>query len=216
MQLFRIFSSAFLIGFSGAMMPGPMLGVTIDGSLKKKRWTAGPLVVLGHGILELFLVIVMAFGLKDFFSNQTIAGVIGLFGGAFLAWMGYGMIRSGIDKTMSLTNQKTGTGSGVTNLVLAGIIVSATNPYFIMWWASTGMESIRQAYAFGPAGVLLFYTGHILSDLVWYSAVSTAFASGRKLINDTVYCRIILVLGIFIAGFSVYFIMSGLRMLLGW
>ncbi|HEY8420674.1 MAG TPA: LysE family transporter [Thermoclostridium sp.] len=216
MQLFRIFSSAFLIGFSGAMMPGPMLGVTIDGSLKKKRWTAGPLVVLGHGILELFLVIVMAFGLKDFFSNQTIAGVIGLFGGAFLAWMGYGMIRSGIDKTMSLTNQKTGTGSGVTNLVLAGIIVSATNPYFIMWWASTGMESIRQAYAFGPAGVLLFYTGHILSDLVWYSAVSTAFASGRKLINDTVYCRIILVLGIFIAGFSVYFIMSGLKMLLGW
>jgi len=216
MQLFRIFSSAFLIGFSGAMMPGPMLGVTIDGSLKKKRWTAGPLVVLGHGILELFLVIVMAFGLKDFFSNQTIAGVIGLFGGAFLAWMGYGMIRAGIDKTMSLTNQKTGTGSGVTNLVLAGIIVSATNPYFIMWWASTGMESIRQAYAFGPAGVLLFYTGHILSDLVWYSAVSTAFASGRKLINDTVYCRIILVLGIFIAGFSVYFIMSGLRMLLGW
>lgn len=216
MQLFRIFSSAFLIGFSGAMMPGPMLGVTIDGSLKKKRWTAGPLVVLGHGILELFLVIVMAFGLKDFFSNQTIAGVIGLFGGAFLAWMGYGMIRAGIDKTMSLTNQKTGTGSGVTNLVLAGIIVSATNPYFIMWWASTGMESIRQAYAFGPAGVLLFYTGHILSDLVWYSAVSTAFASGRKLINDTVYCRIILVLGIFIAGFSVYFIMSGLKMLLGW
>ena len=33
----NIFGS-FMIGFSGAMMPGPMLGVTIDGSLKRGFW----------------------------------------------------------------------------------------------------------------------------------------------------------------------------------
>lgn len=86
-------------------MPGPMLGVTIEGSLKRKKWTAGPLIVLGHGILELALIIAMTFGLRDFFSNPVIAGFIGLFGGAFLAWMGYGMIKSGIRKTVSLNNQ---------------------------------------------------------------------------------------------------------------
>lgn len=36
--------------------------------------------VLGHGILELILIIIMAFGLKDFFSSPTVAGFIGLFG----------------------------------------------------------------------------------------------------------------------------------------
>ena len=179
MSLWRIFISAFFIGFSGAMMPGPMLGVTIEGSLKKK-WTAGPLIVLGHGILELILIIVMTFGLKDFFSNPTIAGIIGLLGGVYLAWMGYGMIKSGLKKTVSLNNQKTQMSSGMKNLVLAGFIVSATNPYFIMWWASTGMESIRQAYALGLIGVLLFFIGHIMSDLVWYSSVSIAFARGKK------------------------------------
>lgn len=194
------------------MMPGPMLGVTIEGSLKKK-WTAGPLIVLGHGILELILIIVMTFGLKDFFSNPTIAGIIGLLGGVYLAWMGYGMIKSGLKKTVSLNNQKTQMSSGMKNLVLAGFIVSATNPYFIMWWASTGMESIRQAYALGLIGVLLFFIGHIMSDLVWYSSVSIAFARGKKLINDSVYCWIILFLGIFIVAFSIYFISSGLRML---
>lgn len=212
MSLWRIFISAFFIGFSGAMMPGPMLGVTIEGSLKKK-WTAGPLIVLGHGILELILIIVMTFGLKDFFSNPTIAGIIGLLGGVYLAWMGYGMIKSGLKKTVSLNNQKTQMSSGMRNLVLAGFIVSATNPYFIMWWASTGMESIRQAYALGLIGVLLFFIGHIMSDLVWYSSVSIAFARGKKLINDSVYCWIILFLGIFIVAFSIYFISSGLRML---
>ncbi|NLX76768.1 MAG: LysE family transporter [Clostridiaceae bacterium] len=216
MSLMRIFFSSFFIGFSGALMPGPMLGVTIEGSLKRKKWTAGPLIVLGHGILELALIIAMTFGLRDFFSNPVIAGFIGLFGGAFLAWMGYGMIKSGIRKTVSLNNQGQGSGTGMNNLVLAGIVVSATNPYFIMWWATTGMESVRQAYTLGIIGVLLFFLGHILSDFVWYSSVSAAFAKGRKLISDAVYCRILLVLGIFIAAFSIYFMGSGLKLLGVW
>jgi threonine/homoserine/homoserine lactone efflux protein len=214
MVLWGIFISAFLIGFSGAMMPGPMLGVTIDGSLKK-GWTAGPLTVLGHGILELILIIIMMFGLKDFFSNPTVAGFIGLFGGAFLAWMGYGMIKSGINKSVTLGKQRSGKSAGMRNLVLAGAFVSATNPYFILWWASTGMESIRQAYTTGLIGVLFFFMGHILSDFVWFSAISTAFSRGKKLISDAVYCRIVLLLGIFIIAFSVYFIGSGWNMLFG-
>ena len=155
MVLWGIFVSAFLIGFSGAMMPGPLLGVTIDGSLKR-GWIAGPLTVLGHGILEFLLIIIMLFGLKDFFANPTVAGLIGLCGGAFLAWMGYGMIKSGINKTVSLENREANNSSGMGNLVLAGALVSSTNPYFILWWASTGMESIRQSYAYGVIGVLAF------------------------------------------------------------
>jgi len=212
MALWGIFISAFLIGFSGAMMPGPMLGVTIDGSLKK-GWTAGPLTVLGHGMLELILIVIMTFGLKDFFTNPTVAGFVGLFGGAFLVWMGYGMIKSGINKSVSLENQITGNSAGMRNLVLAGALVSATNPYFILWWASTGMELIRQSYTLGLIGVLFFFIGHILSDFVWYSAISMALSRGKKLISDVVYRWIILLLGIFILAFSIYFINSGWKML---
>lgn len=212
MVLWGIFISAFLIGFSGAMMPGPMLGVIIDGSLKK-GWIAGPLTVLGHGILEFILIVIMTFGLKDFFVNPTVAGFIGLFGGAFLAWMGYGMIKSSINKSVSLENQKAGNSAGIRNLILAGALVSTTNPYFILWWASTGMESIRQSYTSGLIGVLFFFIGHILSDFVWYSAISIAFSRGKKLISGTVYRWIILLLGIFIVAFSIYFIGSGWKML---
>jgi len=214
MFLWVIFISAFIIGFSGALMPGPMLGITINGSLKK-GWKAGPLIVLGHGILEIILVITMTFGLKDLFANKTVAGVIGLIGGAFLAWMGYGMIKSGIGKSVSLESQRTDNGTEMGNLVLTGIIVSATNPYFILWWASTGVESVRQSYVFGLFGVLVFFIGHILSDFVWYSAISIAFSGGKKLISDTVYRWIVILLGLFLVAFSIYFIGSGWKMLLG-
>ncbi len=193
-------------------MPGPLLGVTIDGSLRK-GYIAGPLVVLGHGILELILIIIMIFGLKDFFSNATVSGFIGLFGGVFLSWMGYGMIKSSIKKSVSLESQGTRDSAGMRNLVSSGLVVSATNPYFILWWASTGMESIRQSYTLGLIGVLFFFTGHILSDFVWYSVISVAFSKGKKLFSDTLYRWIILLLGVFIIVSSIYFMVSGWNML---
>ena len=124
------------------------------------------------------------------------------------------MIKSGINKTVSLNNTRDKKSAVVENLILAGVLVSATNPYFILWWASTGMESIRQSYKFGFAGVLAFFVGHILSDLVWYTAISTAFSRGKKLISDTVYHWIIILLGVFIIVFSIYFMSSGGNMLL--
>jgi len=212
MNLWGVFFGSFLIGFSGAIMPGPMLGIVINGSLKK-GWKAGPLTVTGHGLLELALVVLMAFGLKDFFSNRTVAGLVGLFGGAFLAWMGYGMIKSGIKKSVSLENQSAGKRTGLDNLILSGALVSITNPYFIIWWSSTGMESVRRSQAFGLMGIIAFFTGHILSDFTWYFAVSAAFSKGKKLLSDRAYRWLIIFLGGFITAFSVYFITGGLRML---
>ncbi|MFZ5945417.1 MAG: LysE family transporter [Bacillota bacterium] len=203
--------SAFVIGFSGAMMPGPMLGVTIHGSLKK-GYIAGPQVVLGHGILELILLFAMIFGLKDFFSNQTVAGYIGVVGGIYLTWMGVGMIKSSVQKAVSLENQDVHGFEGK-NLILAGGVVSATNPYFILWWATTGIELVRQSLSVGLAGIFLFFIGHILADLIWYSAVSTAFSKGQKLMNDAIYHWLIFILGLFIIGFSTYFIGNGWRVL---
>jgi threonine/homoserine/homoserine lactone efflux protein len=127
--------------------------------------------------------------------------------------MGYGMIKSGINKSVSLKNQRAGNSAGMRNLVLAGALVSATNPYFILWWASTGMESIRQSYTLGLIGVLFFFIEHILSDFVWYSAISTAFSRGKKLMNDTIYRWVILFLGAFIIIFFIKFVVGGWHML---
>lgn len=212
MSMLGVFLSAFITGFSGAMMPGPMLGVTIEGSLKKGA-KAGPVVVLGHGALEFMLVMAMALGLKDFFASPRVAGMIGLIGGAFLMWMGFDMAKSAVRNTVSIQNGAKGRFE-VQNLALAGALVSITNPYFIMWWATTGMEMIRQAYVLGWWGVMFFYIGHILSDFTWYSAVSIGIARGKKILSNNLYRWIIFALGLFLIGFSLYFIYGGIKMLI--
>ena len=213
MTLGGILIGSFLIGFSGAVMPGPLLGITINASLKK-GFIAGPLIILGHGILEFVLIIIMTLGFKDFFSNSTVAGFIGIIGGAYLAWMGYGMIVSSVEKTITLQGQETSRINS-RNLIFSGIVISATNPYFIIWWATTGFEMLRQSYTFGLYGVLLFFIGHIMSDLTWYTAISTAFSRGKKLLSDVLYQRIILLLGLFLLAFSLYFIKNGLAYIIG-
>ena len=87
MVLWGIFVSAFLIGFSGAMMPGPLLGVTIDGSLK--GMDSGTIDVLGHGILEFLLIIIMLFGLRTSLPIRQLRGLSDCV--AVLFWRGWDM-----------------------------------------------------------------------------------------------------------------------------
>ena len=72
-------------------MPGPLLTMTIGESGRIGFW-AGPLLVLGHGLLELALVIGLLFGLGGFLAKGSVAGFIGLVGGAFFALDGQGAL----------------------------------------------------------------------------------------------------------------------------
>ncbi|MBN1636251.1 MAG: LysE family transporter, partial [Deltaproteobacteria bacterium] len=64
-QQFMIFGSSFVIALSGAMVPGPLLTVTISESARRGAMT-GPLLIVGHGILELLLLIAIMMGLAPF------------------------------------------------------------------------------------------------------------------------------------------------------
>lgn len=200
--LIAIFSSAFLIGFSGALMPGPMFALVLSGS-SKSGFKAGPLTVLGHGILELALVIGLVLGLGSLLQNETVFKIIGMVGGAVLVYLGIDMIRSIRQAKIDL--EKGGKDPGK-SLIFHGIIASLSNPYWIMWWATIGMALILSASKYKLWGVIVFFIGHILSDLVWYSSVSFAVDRGRKFLSQKVYKGIIAVCGVFLIGFGIYFI----------
>ena len=85
-ELFSIFSTSFLIALSGAMMPGPLLTATISHSAIRGL-IAGPLLILGHGILELALVLALISGLEPYVNNDSFFVVVGILGSFILVWM---------------------------------------------------------------------------------------------------------------------------------
>jgi len=82
-KLAAIFISSFIIGLSGALMPGPVLTVAISETTRRGFW-AGPLIVLGHAILEVTLLALLVLGFADLIRKPGLMGVVGIAGGAVL------------------------------------------------------------------------------------------------------------------------------------
>ncbi|MGE5247687.1 MAG: LysE family transporter, partial [Verrucomicrobiota bacterium] len=87
-----IFASSFIIALSGALMPGPLLAVTIRHT-SRKGFVAAPLLVLGHAVLEGALLCLLLFGLTEWIKGEAAVIAIALVGSAMLLRMAAGMAR---------------------------------------------------------------------------------------------------------------------------
>jgi len=211
-----IFATSFLLALSGAIMPGPLLTVTINESITRGAWT-GPLIIIGHAILELILIIVILWGLGTVLRNDLLLSVVAFGGSAVLLWMGCSMMRRVRFLTLSDISshaQNGPLGKILKHPVSAGVIVSLANPYWTIWWLTIGLTYIFISAKLGTAGIIVFFVGHILADFIWYSAVSTSISLGRRFFTDGVYRTVVGVCALFLIGFSVYFFKSGFDYLL--
>jgi len=197
-----LLGTAFVIGLSGAVMPGPVLAVTITHAARQ-GFKAGPLITLGHGLLEAALLIALVAGLGPILTKPTVAGLIAAVGAVILLWMGAGMLRSLPGLRLDF-DQGAATAAGP---VRDGVLLSLANPYWSLWWATVGLSLTAMAMASGLGwwGLALFWAGHVSSDLVWYSLVSAVVAKGRRFITDKVHRVVVGVCAVFLLAFSVYF-----------
>ncbi|MDD3652742.1 MAG: LysE family transporter [Desulfotomaculaceae bacterium] len=220
MELMGIFTTAFIIGFSGAMMPGPLLTVAIGESIRR-GFSAGPLLILGHGMLEIVLIFALTLGLAGFLTRAEVSVTIAIVGGIFLAYLGYTMARDARSGKLSLSMLSLSKDDdkdinpppkykGLKHPVVSGILISISNPYWTIWWATIGLGYITMSLQHGLMGLSLFFTGHILADLVWYSLVSATVAGGKKFISEGLYKGILTCCGIFLTGLGGYFLYYGI------
>jgi threonine/homoserine/homoserine lactone efflux protein len=229
--------TSFLVGLSGAMMPGPVLTITIGENVARLRPSGsarrdgdpgdqasgqpgrlqlmrgalvGPLIVLGHGILEVCLVVAVVLGLGKFLVRDSVVGWIGILGGAVLIWMAWGMFRGVGRLSLSMAADR---GERRRHPVLAGILTSLSNPYWAVWWATIGLGYIALSLKLGTIGLVAFYCGHILSDLAWYGAISLSLVLGHRLLTDRIYRGLVAGCAAFLLGFGLFFGYTGVRAL---
>ncbi len=203
-------ATSFIVALSGALMPGPLLTVTVGEAARRGFW-AGPLIMVGHALLELALVVLLLAGVGAWLHRPVVLGLVGVTGAGMLGWMGLALVRSSRHSRLEFKAQDQ---AGL-HPVLAGILLSAANPYWLLWWLTIGLGYVLFSVKYGILGVALFYGGHILADFAWYSLVSGAVAQGRRFISDRLYQGFLACCGLFLVGFGGYFGFQGVMFLLG-
>jgi threonine/homoserine/homoserine lactone efflux protein len=89
---------------------------------------------------------------------------------------------------------------------MAGLITSAANPYFWIWWLSIGSAMVIAGLQGGLVLVGALMIGHWSADTVWLTLVSTGVSKGRTIVSDTTYKKIIALCGIFLILFGAYYL----------
>jgi len=125
--LIAIFFTSLIVAFSGAMMPGPLLTVTISEATRRGTW-AGFYLISGHAVLELILLVGLMFGLAPLFNNELFFTIVAFSGGLIMLWMAWGMFKS----LPTLTVNSDLTAEKENNLILSGVLMSLANPYWII------------------------------------------------------------------------------------
>lgn len=207
MDIWTLTLTAFLVGFSGAIVPGSLMTLVVNYSLSR-GFFAGIRTIIGHAILELALLFLLVLGIGDFFSKPAVVLAISFCGGAVLVWMGYDMIRGAGKINLEFAAANLGKRRLLTLPELGGALLSATNPYWILWWATVGVTYLSFAKKYGLTGFGALYFGHISADFAWYGFLAALLVRGRKHINQTVYRCILICCGVFLLFLAGYFILS--------
>jgi len=216
LTLFGILIGSFTLALSGALMPGPLLTVTVVGSARRGFMT-GPLLILGHGILELALMIAIVEGAASYLKHASVTNTVSLFGGGVLFWMGLGMIIQSRHINLPINSsakEEKGLAYGF-HPIVQGILVSVSNPYWLIWWMTIGLGYMLVAMRYGTIGIVGFFVGHIMADLIWYSLVSYGVSRGRRFFTIRLYRGIVRFCGFFLILFAFWFLFLGIRYFLG-
>ena len=203
-QIIEFAILVIIISASGVMSPGPLFAANITYGLREGV-KAGIKIAIGHSIVELPLVILLGIGVfsleifPEFRTIISIFGAITLFGFA------------GIQITTVLKKKKNILNKPKQGPIVTGILLSALNPFFIVWWLTIGFKLISDAmliWAF--AGILIVFVLHIWMDFAWLGITAFLASKSKGIISNTNYKIIVLGLSATLIYFGIVFLIDAM------
>lgn len=200
MSLLAFLFEAVLISLSGVMAPGPITTIVVGKGNKSPH--AGAFVAIGHGIVEFPLMFGVLYGAGHLFGLSYVKAAISVTGGLFLLLMSIDMFRS-------VNRGDIGPRKNAHSPVVAGILLSVGNPYFLVWWGTVGATLILRSVRFGVMGFLGFAILHWLSDFFWNYFLSALSYKGGEFFGKRFQKVVFLACGVFLVFFGMKFIVDG-------
>lgn len=181
-----------------------MTAVTVGSATHSPH--VGAWIAIGHGIIEIPLMIGVLYGFGTVLKHPTAQSMIGLVGGLFLLFMGISMLRRFRHVHVEPQASKR-------SPIMTGVVLSAANPYFLVWWGTVGATLVMKSVGFGILGFAAFAVLHWLCDFVWCYFLSALAYRGEGVFGDT-FQRVVLVLsGVGLLFFSGKFLFDALSSL---
>jgi len=206
-----VFLFSFGMAIGAVLTPGPVTTAIIS-QTPRMGWITGPLVSLGHAMLEFLMVVLITLGLSGILGAPAVKTVIALLGGLLLLWMGGSMLFGALKGKLRLPEQdKASEKMDIGRLMGIGVIASLTNPFWYAWWMTAAAVYLLQAKAAGVLPVVGFYLGHTSADFLWHTTLSTAVGGSKKLITNKIYAGLISGCSLFLIYLAVKFLMAGIN-----
>ena len=201
-EIFGFLGLVILISASGVMSPGPLFAANVMYGLREGK-ISGVKMAVGHTIVEFPLILLLGVGLFSIESIPeirtviTILGAVGLFAFAIL------QIRS---VTKQKFNLETRSGQGP---FVAGIFLSALNPFFIIWWLTIGLVLISESIQnFGIIGIVILFLFHIWMDYVWLFTIAIFSSKAKNYLSKRNFKIIIIGLSVVLIYFGIDFLLK--------
>ena len=199
--------TVIVVTASGALAPGPLFfGLLMHGSKQGAR--AGFTCAVGHMLVELPLVLALAFGLLAAANQPTVKSVIGLVGGIGLICFGTLQIYDTF-KNKPEFGDAPKIGSIPASSLILGLGLTALNPYFILWWLTIGSVLIVQALAFAAiTGVLIMYLAHVWMDYAYLTTIAHLGKKGRSILGSRYYKLVLVAFGLILIYYGSTFVLN--------
>jgi threonine/homoserine/homoserine lactone efflux protein len=203
-----VFTSA-----SGVISPGPLFFANLVYGSKQGIYS-GIKMAYGHTIVELPLIIILASGLSAFSSITTsnlVSKLISLSGGIVILVFSAVQIVAFLKKKNGEKNIYFNTDNKKDPFII-GCILSALNPFFILWWLTAGLKLISDSlelYGFAM-GIIVVFSFHIWMDYSWLAVTAHLISRGTLIFRSKYYPILLLALNAALIYYGIYFIVTGL------
>ena len=191
-----------VISASGVMAPGPLFAANISYGLREGA-KSGIKMAMGHTIVEFPLVILLGIGVFSLETFPEFRIIISIVGAITLFVFALVQIKT------VLQNNKNITSTPKHGPLVTGIVLSALNPFFIIWWLTIGFKLISDAmliWAF--SGIVIVFFLHIWMDFAWLGGISFLASKSSKILSNRNYKFIMIGLSLLLVYFGITFLVD--------
>jgi chemosensory pili system protein ChpE len=177
-----LFLSAFVAGLSYSVAPG-----VINAEAIRRGLTYGFRASLLFQVGTLAGIIVWAaVTLSSVVVIQPSTGLsllLGVCGGLFLIWMGWGAVRDSWRKPVPLAMEPSGRAD-----LLSGALLSLANPFTGVFWLSIAGSLLSADALTAPLpAAMTIVSAFVLATLIWSLLLASIASYGRRLVRATAF-----------------------------